>query len=198
MGMDKAIVEFEGRPLIDHALALLRNAGLPVAIAGARPDLSDRAPVIDDLGSPRGPLGGICGAMQVTSVTWFVFIPVDLPLLPPELIVKILEDARTTGYIVTLPSAGGFVQTFPAVLNRSVLPSIQTELEAGRGGCFAAFHAAASAQGKRVHVVDAELLVQTGHLKHPDGLTLAHWFFNINSAMDLQRAQHLKRGRSAL
>ncbi len=193
MGMDKALVEFEGRPLIGHALALLRGAGLSVAIAGARPDLAGRAPVVDDLGSSRGPLGGICGAMQVTLVTWFVFIPVDLPLLPPELIVTMLEKAQTTGDIVMLASAGGFVQTFPAVLNRSVLPAIQAELEAGRGGCFAAFHAAASAQEKRVCVLEAEHLVQTGQLKHPDGLPLAHWFFNINSAGDLRRAQQLKR-----
>lgn len=194
MGVDKARVEYSGRPLIEHALGILRDAGLPVSIAGDRPDLKDFAPTISDLGSSAGPLGGICGALEVTSVPWSVFIPVDLPLLPSSLIVLMQEVAYVTGDAIVTPSVSGFLQTFPAVVHRSALPALKAELEAGRGGCFSAFHAAARALGQQVHVLATELLVQSGRLKHPDGAPAARWFFNVNSAADLRRAEGFRHG----
>ena len=58
MGTDKATVEFEGRPLIEHAIGILGDAGLPVWISGNRPDLKNFAPVVNDLDTPRGALRG--------------------------------------------------------------------------------------------------------------------------------------------
>ena len=66
MGMDKALVEFRGLPLVVHALNILRAAGLSASIAGARSDLKKYASVISDFDTPEGPLGGICAAMVVT------------------------------------------------------------------------------------------------------------------------------------
>ena len=195
MGQDKATLEFHGRPLISHALNILKRAGLPVSIAGDRPDLKNFAPVVDDFGSTQGPLGGICGALQVTSVTMAIFIPVDLPLLPSSLLRVMQEIAQVTGHSVVVPSVNGYVQTFPAVLNRAVLPALQAELEAGRGGCYSAFHVAAEALGQQVHVVRTELLLQAGRVEHAGGLPAARWFFNINSAADLQRVQAFKHGK---
>ena len=196
MGTDKATLEFSGHTLIARAIAILSEAGLPVLISGNRPDLENLAPTVDDLGSSQGPLGGICGALQVTSVTTAVFLPVDMPLLPSALIRVMQKIAQVTGHAVVVPSVNGFVQTFPAVLNRAVLPLLTAELEAGRGGCFFAFNAAARALGQQVHVVRTELLVQSGQLQHPDGVPAARWFLNINSATDLRRAQAFRSGKA--
>jgi molybdopterin-guanine dinucleotide biosynthesis protein A len=197
MGADKATVEFDGQLLIEHAIGLLHEARLPVLIAGDRPDLKNFAPIVEDLGSSRGPLGGICGAWQVTSVPWAVFVSVDQPLLPAALICVMREIAHVTGHAVVVPSVNGFAQTFPAVLNRATLPVLKAELEAGRGGCFSAFRAAAEFLGQQVHTVQTEGLVQTGQLTHPDGLPVSRWFFNINSAADLERARIFRRGKNA-
>lgn len=195
MGVDKATLEFDGQLLIEHAIAQLRQAGLPVLIAGDRADLKNFAPIVNDLGSSRGPLGGICGAWKVTSVPWAVFVSVDLPLLPGALICVMQEIAHVTGHAVVVPSVNGFAQTFPAVLNRATLPALKAELETGRGGCFSAFRAAAELLGQQAHIVPAEELVQTGRLTHPDGLPVSRWFFNINSAADLERARTFRRNK---
>lgn len=189
MGVDKALVEFRGRPLVDHALAALRRAGLTVAIAGARTGLQKYAPVIDDLDSGQGPLGGICAALEVTNVTWAVFVPVDLPLLPASLIELLQKRAQITDRTITVTSVNGFVETFPAILHQRALPALKAELAAGRRGCFAAFKTAAGAQGEGLNVVAAELLVQTGQVKHPEGLPPVRWFWNVNSSEDLKRAE---------
>jgi molybdopterin-guanine dinucleotide biosynthesis protein A len=194
MGADKALVQFRGRPLVAHALGILREAGLAASIAGARPDLSAFAPVVEDAVSGLGPLGGICAAMAFSAARWTVFVPVDLPLLPASLVRYLLTRARITGGAITISSVTGFSETFPVVLERSALPILQSELDAGRGGCFSAFQVAAAALGQPIGVVAAEVLAQVGQVADPDGLPAAYWFFNINSAGALRRAESLLPG----
>jgi molybdopterin-guanine dinucleotide biosynthesis protein A len=197
MGRDKALVEFRGQPLVVHALEILRGAGLVASIAGARSNLGAFAPVVEDSQTGLGPLSGICSALASTAARWAVFVPVDAPLLPASLVRYLLDHAQITGGAVTLASVAGFAQTFPAVLDRAVLPLLQSELAAGRGGCFAAFKCAAAGRDQPVSVVATELLVQAGQVAHPDGLPAASWFFNVNSAGDLCRAEAHRAGSIA-
>jgi molybdopterin-guanine dinucleotide biosynthesis protein A len=194
MGTDKALVEFRGQPMIVHALEILRGAGLDVSIAGARADLEAYAPVVPDAAPDQGPLAGICSAMAATHARWSVYLPVDLPLLPSSLIRFLLDRARTRGQVITITSVTGFMQTFPAVLDRSALPWLKSELAGGRGGCFAAFQAVAAALKQPLDEVPAELLEQSGQVTHPGGLAAESWFFNINSADDLRRAETQLQG----
>lgn len=121
MGTDKALTDFCGRPLVVHTLDLLRRAGLPAVIAGARSDLAAYGPVLEDAEQDRGPLSGICNALRRTGFEYAVFVSVDMPLLPHSLIAFLLAHAQTTGRLVTLCSVSGFSQTFPAVLRRPYL-----------------------------------------------------------------------------
>lgn len=209
MGRDKALLPFAGRPLIDRALSILREAGLLAAIAGLPPDrsmsagqsardnpqangaIATFASVVDDSEPGLGPLAGICAALAASSARFAVILPVDLPLLPPRLIVYLLRRARITAAAVTLPSVNGFAQTFPVVLDRSTLPALQDELHSERRGCFSAFQAAASRLGQPMAHVAAELLAQAGQVSHPLGLPPIRWFLNVNSPQDLHRAEAL-------
>jgi len=195
MGRDKALVEFSGRPLVAHALAILNQVGLPPKIAGAtssiRASLQAFAPVIEDASPGLGPLSGICAALAATSAHYAIFLPVDLPLLPPSLLVYLLRHAQITGAAVTVPSVSGFTQTFPAVLARTALPALQNELTSGRYGCFSAFQAASAALGHSIGSISVELLAQSGHVFHPLDLPPRHWFLNLNSPADLACAEVL-------
>ena len=197
MGRDKALVEFGGRKLVEHAVGILRQAGLPARIAGARPaaraQLEAVAPVVEDAEPGLGPLGGICSALGSTKARYAVFLPVDLPLLPASLLVFLLEQARSTGGAVTLASLGGFTQTFPAVLDRAVLPALRAELAAGRGGCFSGFAAAAERLGQPMVRVAVEAAAQSGKLSHPAGLPAERWFLDLDTPEDLERALSLAR-----
>lgn len=190
MGADKALMEFEGLPLIEHAINLLQRAGLAVSVAcGTRKHLENRAHTVNDLGSSEGPLGGVCGALEVTRVTWTIFIPVDLPLLPAALLARLLTIAQVTGDPVVVPSVNGFPQRFPAVVHLDALPALRSELLAGHRGCFAAYGRACSSLGKSIRVIATELLVQTGQVRHPRGLPAASWFLNVNSPSDFAHAR---------
>ena len=192
MGRDKALLPFAGRPLVAHALSMLREAGLPASIAGANPSarasFASYAPVVEDAEPGLGPLAGICAAMSATSARHAVFLPVDLPLLPPSLLVFLLHHARITGRAVTVPSVNGYTQTFPAVLDQSALPALQAEFSARRRGCFSAFQAAAAGLGQPISAVAVELLAQSGQVAHLLGTPPALWFLNLNSPEDMERA----------
>jgi molybdopterin-guanine dinucleotide biosynthesis protein A len=219
MGQDKSLLSFAGRPLITHALSILRGAGLPAAIAGVPPErstsagqiagtnpqagdsqtsgsqgngaLATFAPIVEDPQQGFGPLAGICAALTAVATRYVVFLPVDLPLLPSSLIVYMLQHAEITDRAVTVPTVSGFSQTFPVVLDRSVLPTLQNDLNSGQGGCFSAFRAAANGQGQSLASVAVELLIQPGQVTHPLGLPAAHWFLNVNTPQDLHRAEAL-------
>jgi len=195
MGRDKALLEFAGRPLVAHALSIFAEAGFPAMIAGAlssaRASLQDFAPIVEDASPGLGPLSGICAALSIVSARYAVFLQVDLPLLPPSLLVYLLRRARITGSAVTVFSVSGFTQTFPAVLDRAALSALQDELDARRYACFSAFQAAAAAAGQSVSGVAVELLAQTGEVFDPLGLPPIRWFMNLNTPEDLGRAEAL-------
>jgi molybdopterin-guanine dinucleotide biosynthesis protein A len=195
MGRDKALLAFGGRPLIAHALATLRAAGLPAAIAGTDPTanstLATYAPIVPDSRPGLGPLAGICAALEAASARFVVFLPTDVPLLPASLVAYLLHHARITGRAVTVPSVNGFNQTFPVVLERSALPALQFELHSGKRGCFSAFQAAAKSLGQPISGIAVEMLAQSGQVAHPLGLAPLLWFLNVNSPPDLQRAEAL-------
>ena len=138
-----------------------------------------------------GPLAGICAALAAASARYVVFLPVDLPLLPASLIAYLLHHARITGCAVTVPSVNGFAQTFPVVLDRAVLPALQTRARLRTRGCFSAFQAAAAAAGQPIASVAVELLAQSGQVAHPLGLPPLRWFLNLNTPQDLERAEAL-------
>jgi molybdopterin-guanine dinucleotide biosynthesis protein A len=187
MGRDKALVELVGKPLVAHVLDTLRAAGLNAAIAGARSDLSGYASVVADAEADRGPLSGICAALRSTAAECAVFVSVDLPLLPASLLEYMVAHARAARNVATIVSVNGFPQTFPAVVRRSALTALQNELAEGRGGCFAAFGAAAAQVSETIAVLPVENLVQAGQAVHPDGLPTARWFSNLNSQNEVDR-----------
>lgn len=79
MGRDKALLPWQGRPLIERQLAILLEAGVDRAVAsGHRPDYDG----IDDFRSQAGPLSGLAGvAAGMPDAAMLLVIPVDMPLL---------------------------------------------------------------------------------------------------------------------
>jgi len=189
MGRDKAFVQLGGQHLILHALGVLRAARLPVFVVGGSPALANYAPLIPDRETGRGPLSGICAALSSTYSPWAVFLPVDLPFVPPSLVRALLQHAYGTGLPVTVPSLHGFAQTFPAVVLRAVLPALLAQLDADRRACFAGFQVAAAALDHRVSIVPVENLLQTGSIEDPFDLPPFRWFLNLNTESDVRRAE---------
>ena len=199
MGTDKALLEFKGQPLIVHAIRILRGAGLPVVIAGARAEaqsnLESFAPVMSDSETGLGPLGGICTALATIPAPYAVFLPVDIPFLPSSLIRYLVHRARVTKSAITLVSVNGLPQTLPAVVSKTMYPTLQEKLQNRRLGCLAAFREAAIQTGSSFCSLTAETLVQSGQVSHPQALPVVRWFLNLNAEQDVRRASSISAVR---
>ena len=193
MGSDKALLSLAGTPLVKHALGILQTAGLDVRIAGARSDLSTFAPVVADepATSGLGPLAGICAALDKGIAQYSVFLPVDLPLIPANLIAYIVDHAVATQSAITLVSDAGFQQTFPVIIDRIAASELSLALRSDNHGCLSSFRVAAKALRRSLSVLPVELLLAAGHVFHPQGLAAHTWFHNVNSPRDLAYAEGL-------
>jgi len=129
MGRDKALLHYAGRPLIAHAVDLLKAAGVAPHIVGRRPDLATYAPIVEDLHPGCGPLGGIEAALASSSSEWNLFLPVDLPLLPSIFLKYLIERARITGAAATIPTLAGEPEPLCAVYRRDLLAGIRESLK---------------------------------------------------------------------
>ena len=187
MGSDKALLSFGGVPLVQHALGILQRAGLEARIAGARSDLSNFAPVVPDdpASSGLGPLAGICAALDKGNAQYAVFLPVDLPLIPANLIAYLVNHAVAAQSAITIVSEAGFLETFPVVIDRIAASELRLALRSDHRGCLSSFRAAARALGRPISVLPVELLVAAGHVFHPHGLPAHNWFHNVNSPRDM-------------
>ena len=109
-GVDKALVEIDGRSLARRAANTVR-AGLPDAtvtmVAGneaqfAIEAIRSEAGFIFDLYPDRGPLGGLHAALANAKTPWIFLMACDLPLVPAGLI-TLLSEKVSAGYDAVIP-----------------------------------------------------------------------------------------------
>jgi molybdopterin-guanine dinucleotide biosynthesis protein A len=194
MGQDKALLSLAGRSLLDLSLDKLRAlplAGAPRGvprIVAARSDLSAHATVIADLHPGCGPLSGIEAALAASAQPLNVFLPVDLPLLPPPFLLWMLLRAAVTGALVTVPRISGRPQPLCAVYHRHLLGPITASLGAGEYKVMPVVTAAARAHSAahNIDIFDVELVAST-HAQMPSfsPLPLYRWFHNCNTPEDM-------------
>jgi molybdenum cofactor guanylyltransferase len=199
MGSDKALQIFAGRPLIGHALGLMEQAGVAGAIAGSRSPLGAFAVEIPDTYLDAGPLGGIHAALTVTQADLNLFLPVDMPLMPPLLLRSLLLRASLTGAAVTASRLNGRLEPFPVVLHRRVLPLIARVLDGGSDrspSCRVVWEAIPGQLGSLLDAPSVETLLQCGQVAHPLGLPPVFWFQNANTPADLARVNLFATGPS--
>jgi len=190
MGRDKALVEFQGRPLVEHALAKLSGMGFPPAIVGNRHDLAKYAPVIPDNYPGSGPLAGIEAALTATSADLNLFLPVDLPLLPVEFLRWIAARAHYTFALATIPRLQGHAQPLCAVYHRALLPYARTALAAGDAKVMRTVENAAQRARFKIDGFDVETVASSLDFSAgwPSAPLVHRWFQNLNTPADLETA----------
>ncbi len=186
MGRDKALLELDGRPLIEHATAKLRALGFSPRIIGSRPDLARFAPVIADNYARMGPLGGIEAALAASDAEQNLFLAVDLPWLPVDFLRWMVKRAGCTGAVATLPRVQSRPQPLSAVYSRAMLPHLKFALAEGDAKVVRAVERAAAATELRVDAFDVESVTATQSWFQPIPPHL--WFQNLNTPADVAKA----------
>jgi molybdenum cofactor guanylyltransferase len=138
MGTDKAKAPLEGRTLLEHAIAILRQVTDEVAILGPRQLYSSCGiAVIEDIYPGCGPLAGIHAALTHVSqansagAPLSLIIAVDTPFLDPKFLTYLAQRARDSGAVVTTPEIAGHTQPLCAVYSLDFLAIAEQALKTG-------------------------------------------------------------------
>ena len=100
MGENKALLDYRGKPLIEHITGILKCSGLETVIISG--DIEGYDCVPDD-----APFGGPAKAIETVirrfpDYKGFLFVPVDMPLLEPEML-QILMQQKDGAYFIGCP-----------------------------------------------------------------------------------------------
>lgn len=97
-GVDKGLIEFEGRPLIEHVVERLRpqvSALIISANRNAERYVRYGARVVADAAGAHesfaGPLAGMLAGMRAAPTGWIACVPCDAPFVPLDLVARLAQ-----------------------------------------------------------------------------------------------------------
>lgn len=134
-GSDKGLVPFAARPMIEWVIDALSpqvNSLLISANRNREIYAGYGIPVISDLDAGfKGPLAGIASAMHAARTDWIVTAPCDGPLLPPDLVSRLIETMRLHHADLAVATDGERIQPLYALLPVTLAPTLDEALAQG-------------------------------------------------------------------
>ena len=129
MGRDKALIEVQGRSMLDHALDKLDRHCTELLVIGQTEKYGHVGPfVIADEWPGKGPLGGIATAMRYASNDRLLVIACDMPALTGRLF-NALKAQLGTATDAVVPRHDGLVEPLAAAYHRSAQPAFRRCIE---------------------------------------------------------------------
>src|SRR5690349_5139120 len=104
MGAEKALVELDGRTLLERALTLAGSVSSDVQIVGSKAKFARYGDVIEDEFLQHGPLGGIHAALRASKSELNLMLAVDMPFVEVRFLEFLFEEAaRHESAVATIP-----------------------------------------------------------------------------------------------
>ena len=168
MGHDKAMLTFEGKKLIEHAIDLLAPLCSQLLISANQPGYKNFGiELVADQYPDCGPAGGLHAALKVAKTDWNIVVSCDMPLLSKELFELLLKNKD--GYKAVIPKHQNALEPMAALYHRSLADFFEQKILQGN------FKLQKIIREQKVNFPDVSGLLQN----HPN------LFFNINSPDDL-------------
>lgn len=133
MGRDKALLEFEGVPLLMRTARLVESvvAAPPAIIGNPGGYESFGLRMIADDWPGAGPLGGIATALRASSTAWNLIVACDLPYLTSEWLGYMAARARESQGDAVLAMHARGAEPLCAMYHKRCESTIRAELEGG-------------------------------------------------------------------
>ncbi len=131
-GSDKALLEIDGRTLMDRNIDLLAGISPPTVLvaSGAIPAQSYRCKTATDIYPETGPLGGIITGLNALGEGWHVVLACDMPAVQPDLL-KLLISRCSESVDAVIPEVDGYLEPLCAIYSHRALGPLREYLESG-------------------------------------------------------------------
>ena len=131
MGTEKGLVHWKGRALIEYAVNCLKGVCDELVVSSNKTCYDYLGlPVVKDEVLDCGPIGGIHSCMKNVPSDLYIVISCDVPNVPSELIIDLLENLGDKDLIYTV-GENGKKQPLIAVYKSSCFTVIEKELLGG-------------------------------------------------------------------
>jgi molybdenum cofactor guanylyltransferase len=180
-GEDKGLIRVAGRTMVEHVLRAMRPQVSDLFInanrnLGRYRELGVTV-VSDFVEGYWGPLAGMASALKVARTPYVMTAPCDSPFLSVDLAARLHHALTRDGAQVAVAASGGQLEPVFALLDRSLLTSLLTYLEAG------------------------ERKIDRWYAQHPmttvDFSDRPEMFLNLNTPEDIAAAEAMIRARDA-
>jgi len=134
-GHDKGLQMMHGQRLIDYVIAAIEGQADRLIISANR-NLQDYLalgfPVFSDATRDyAGPLAGMLAAFDACDNETILTIPCDTPLLPPDLVSRLLHSLETEAADICCPHDGERLHPVVALIRRSIQPAMADYFDQG-------------------------------------------------------------------
>jgi len=131
MGTDKALKIFRNKPLIQHAVDILKQICSQVVISANHNDYQfTECEVWPDERSEIGPIAGIYSCLKHSVTQWNMVLSCDMPLIEPDILISMF--LRREDYDIVLPvhDSDG-LEPLCAIYNRRLILPLEEFMDTG-------------------------------------------------------------------
>lgn len=135
MGRDKALVELDGRPMLEHVIERVSGLGQAQTILVSNDHAAHARfglPMVRDSLPEGGSLGGIHTALLHSQYGHTLVVACDMPFLSPALLRYMLALREEGDHDVIVPRVDGYPQGLHAVYSQACIAPIRAQIETGR------------------------------------------------------------------
>ena len=134
-GTDKGLMDFLGKPMIAHVLQRLAPQVDEILISANRePDryaVFGHRVIQDDIADFAGPLAGLHKGMRVAAHPYVLTVPCDSPLLPMNLVQRLMRRMIERDADVAVAKTGRQAHPVFCLCRQSLLPDLEQFLLSG-------------------------------------------------------------------
>ena len=128
MGTDKALMLYKGRPLIEHAVGILREVSDMVVISANTDNYSfTGCEIWPDAVQFNAAMAGIYSCIRRSATTWNVVLSCDMPLVDPGFLHLMLKHKNDSNVLIPVHE-DGHPEPLCAIYNRNVLHAMEQQI----------------------------------------------------------------------
>lgn len=130
MGSDKGLMLYNGKPMVQYSIDLLRPFCVEMLISTQNSEYRQFGlPLIPDEIPNCGPMGGIYSALKASKTDFIIVLACDMPFMSKKTIQSLLKNVDK--FECVIPLINGKLEPLCAVYSKTIIEKIEISIKSG-------------------------------------------------------------------